>query len=631
MIKANVIVTDESKCVGCNRCMRSCLIPTANRVVENQKIKVNYSDCILCGECIKACKHDARSYCDDTDTFFQDLASGHEIALIVAPAFMFNYPNEYKNVFAWLKSLGVRLIYDVSFGADITTFLYVKAIRERSLDTVIAQPCPVIVNSIERYYSGLIKYLSPIGSPMYCTAVYLKKYDGFSGKVAAISPCIGKTDEFHKDDTINYNVTFKMLMEKFRESKLNKQEEASYDSPKSLVGYWYPTPGGLKESVEQLYGRSYHIKRIEGPRLAQEYLKDISKKGSAIPLLIDILNCSEGCLSGTGTEESISHDMKDKELFTRSGEIAGKASFAKKLWKKKLILFFDKKLKMEDFEYKYSSRAQENIISNKDRDVGFDALLKNSDDERTVDCSACGYETCSQMAEAIFLGYNSPENCIHYSKKMMQESHNEALAEGKKTSELLVKANLVAERQDSYVQELKNNVGTVNRVLSELVIVYNNIVNEMTNVNTQMIDVESLSHDGVDSTIELNKKFDDYIAMSESIRYISEQTHMLSLNASIEAARAGEYGKGFLVVAEEVRKLADDAKKAVGSTQDNNSIVEGVIIKIRTLLDSLEKVVIAVSENIQNVLAASQEASASLDQIEDTMGDIVKSAEDMSI
>ena len=49
--------------------------------------------------------------------------------------------------------------------------------------------------------------------------------------------------------------------------------ETGFDSPESLVGYWYPTPGGLKESVEQIFGRKYHIRRIEGPQLAQEYLE----------------------------------------------------------------------------------------------------------------------------------------------------------------------------------------------------------------------------------------------------------------------------------------------------------------------------------------------------------------------
>ncbi len=65
---------------------------------------------------------------------------------------------------------------------------------------------------------------------------------------------------------------------------------------------------------------------------------------------------------------------------------------------------------------------------------------------------------------------------------------------------------------------------------------------------------------------------------------IAKQTHMLALNASIEAARAGEEGKGFSVVAEEVRKLAAQAAQAASSTSDT---VQSVLVRVQTARERL--------------------------------------------
>ncbi|MDO4800187.1 MAG: heme NO-binding domain-containing protein [Bacillota bacterium] len=80
-----------------------------------------------------------------------------------------------------------------------------------------------------------------------------------------------------------------------------------------------------------------------------------------------------------------------------------------------------------------------------------------------------------------------------------------------------------------------------------------------------------------DQGTQLGHKVKDIISIVKTVESIAEQTNLLALNASIEAARAGEMGRGFSVVAEEIRKLAEDSKTAVITINSSlNQFVQGV-------------------------------------------------------
>ncbi len=427
-MSGSVVYTVREMCTGCFACIRRC--PCKAIKIEKGLARIVKERCISCGACLLVCVPGAKQADSDIDPVQEMLSQSANVIAVLSSSFPAALP-EVKpgQLVTALKKLGFSEVMEDAFGAELVGREYGRLLLAKKGKTVLSTNCPAAVAYIETYHPKLIGELAPIVSPMIAMGRLIKWRYNPQAKVVFIGPCVAKKAESIDENAggvIDAVLTFADLKKMLAAKGIKPEAEAEseFSGPKPNLGRLFGISGGLlrvtglsddilENKVVSAHGRDYVIK------ILGEFAR-----GHITAMFVN-LNFCHGCIDGPVIDNDLS-GFRRKEVI---------ASYTQRMSHPEQTEKDIKQYADIDLSRKFSSDRGVSLPTPSEEEIQQVLNRIGRIDPRScMDCGACGYAVCRDLAIAICQGMAEAEMCWPYVLEQLRETQEDLIQAEKLTS-----------------------------------------------------------------------------------------------------------------------------------------------------------------------------------------------------
>ena len=244
-----------------------------------------------------------------------------------------------------------------------------------------------------------------------------------------------------------------------------------------------------------------------------------------------------------------------------------------------------------------------------------------------------GNDEISHISRALYTMVKAFKETVYNAKDVGSQTSNESialnsvvevLATNSKEEEVKIdNVNVLVSEISARLNGIEESTVTVTEDLETTFDVLDSFIQKLNEVMYSIESGTQQQQELVEKVASLTEQAKNIKDVLDIISDIADQTNLLALNAAIEAARAGEHGRGFAVVADEVRKLAERTQKSLSEISANVNLITQNVVEIAEETDNTSKSMGAISESAGELIVSSNETKEKLSVTRDQSTDVM--------